>query len=272
VTFALNLALCSESPAVKEQDLYRLSLVMHEYAQLVIPVWAPGGAVDIKAIDRRSRCPRGWRMLLFVDADHESSTLANHTPLSLALPTVGRVYVGLDSGLATGPHSLAESASHEVVEITANPDLARWARVPGTGGAETPVEPADASQETFELRVHGESWPVANFLYPAAFGLENPPGVEGYDHAGRLTAPFTFEAGTMPIRKSAGTSRTSRVRSIACLSRALPKAERCDRPAGKLRRASTDHPGRLAQGPEEKLGMTGRRFGLAVSLIVYPRR
>jgi len=193
MTFALNLALCSESTAVKDRDLYRLSIVLHDYAQLVLPAWAPGGSVDIKAIERRSRCPKGWRMLLFVDAEHESSTLANHTPLSLALPTVGRVYVGIDSGLATGAHSLAESASHEVAEIVANPDLVRWEPVPGTGGAETPVEIADWSQETFEMRALGERWPMANFLHPAAFGLDNPLGIEGYDHAGRLAAPFTFE-------------------------------------------------------------------------------
>src|SRR5690606_32778510 len=49
---------------------------------------------------------------------------------------------------------------------------------------------------------------------------------------------------------------------------ALPGLARCERPSGALARASSDHPGRLAQGPEEKLGLAGRMSGMEAFVIV----
>src|SRR5690606_40742505 len=60
---------------------------------------------------------------------------------------------------------------------------------------------------------------------------------------------------------SAGTSSSWRVRSIARWMRALPGLERCERPTSALASASTVQPGRLAQGPDEKLGLAGFTAG-----------
>src|SRR6266851_2844628 len=57
---------------------------------------------------------------------------------------------------------------------------------------------------------------------------------------------------------------TARERSITSLSLALPASERCERPSAALARPSNVHPGRLAQGPEEKQGLFGRVAGLDV--------
>src|SRR6218665_2459780 len=43
--------------------------------------------------------------------------------------------------------------------------------------------------------------------------------------------------------------------------RALPGLERCERPTSALLSASTAQPGRLAQGPDEKLGFAGFTAG-----------
>src|SRR5690606_28333064 len=86
------------------------------------------------------------------------------------------------------------------------------------------------------------------------------------DHSAISTAPVS-DAGTMPMRQSAGTWRISRVRSIACCSLVLPTLARCERPSGASRSAPRDHPGRLAQGPEEKLGLAGRTSGLEMVVI-----
>src|SRR4029077_8367509 len=67
--------------------------------------------------------------------------------------------------------------------------------------------------------------------------------------------------------KSSGTSSTSRVRSMASFSRALPAFDRCERPRTALRRFSGVHPGRLAQGPDENSGRAGRLAGCAVFVI-----
>src|SRR5690606_9867282 len=86
------------------------------------------------------------------------------------------------------------------------------------------------------------------------------------DHSAISTAPVS-DAGTMPMRQSAGTWRSSRVRSIAYCSLVLPTLARCERPSEASARASSYHPGRLAQGPEEKLGLAGRRSGFEVFVI-----
>ena len=86
--------------------------------------------------------------------------------------------------------------------------------------------------------------------------------------------PITFNtdwAGTMPMWYEAGTWSTSRVRSIARLSFALPIFERCERPRSASVSAERLQPGRLAQGPEEKCGMSGRTVGIAL-LMIYPSR
>src|SRR5579871_4207287 len=53
----------------------------------------------------------------------------------------------------------------------------------------------------------------------------------------------------------------ARVRSITSFSLALPALERCERPRQAPRSASSDHPGRLAQGPDEKQRLAGRACG-----------
>ena len=65
----------------------------------------------------------------------------------------------------------------------------------------------------------------------------------------------------MPMRQSAGTPRMARVRSITSASLALPSLARCERASAASFSASGDQPGRLAQGPEEKYGTTGRVVG-----------
>src|SRR5207237_9360145 len=86
------------------------------------------------------------------------------------------------------------------------------------------------------------------------------------DHSAISTAPVS-EAGTMPIRWAAGTSSTSRVRSIARLSFALPILDRWERPRTASVRVWRLQPGRLAQGPEEECGTDGRTGGIAMDMV-----
>jgi hypothetical protein len=52
---------------------------------------------------------------------------------------------------------------------------------------------------------------------------------------------------------------------------ARPTFDRWERPVSASVRAWKLHPGRLAQGPEEKCGTTGRTPGLGL-VMVYPSR
>src|SRR5580658_2351503 len=50
---------------------------------------------------------------------------------------------------------------------------------------------------------------------------------------------------------------------MAACRRALPSFDRCERPRTADLRFSADHPGRLAQGPDENSARAGRMAGLA---------
>src|ERR1700678_3229420 len=65
---------------------------------------------------------------------------------------------------------------------------------------------------------------------------------------------------------------TSRVRSTASLSLALPIFARCERPRAASLRTEGDQPGRFAHGPEEKQGLTGRTPGAVVAMMSHPFR
>ena len=84
------------------------------------------------------------------------------------------------------------------------------------------------------------------------------------------SAPVS-DAGTMPMRYSAGISRISRVSSIARLSFARPPLERWERPMVASVRICKLQPGRFAHGPEEKCGTLGRTAGFA-TVMIYPSR
>src|SRR5476651_1464917 len=59
---------------------------------------------------------------------------------------------------------------------------------------------------------------------------------------------------------------SARVRSTASTIFFLPSFDRWDRPMAASLRASGVHPGRLAQGPDEKSGRAGRMFGFVIYL------
>src|SRR6185312_4043358 len=62
-----------------------------------------------------------------------------------------------------------------------------------------------------------------------------------------------------------------RVRSTASTIFFLPILERWDRPTAASFSTSGVHPGRLAQGPDEKSGRAGRAFGFVMYPLPYRR-
>ena len=55
--------------------------------------------------------------------------------------------------------------------------------------------------------------------------------------------------------------KIARERSMTSTRRALPGPERWERPSSAASSVESDHPGRFAQGPEEKQGLAGLRIG-----------
>src|SRR5262245_42957792 len=59
---------------------------------------------------------------------------------------------------------------------------------------------------------------------------------------------------------------------MARLSLALPIFARCERPRAASVRTWRLQPGRLAQGPDEKCGVTGRTPGICCAILIHPCR
>src|SRR4051812_14409140 len=79
-------------------------------------------------------------------------------------------------------------------------------------------------------------------------------------HSAISTAPVS-DPGTIPSRQPAGIPSSARERSITSSRRALGPEARWLRASIAPSSAASDQPGRLAQGPEEKFGLWGRRRG-----------
>ena len=92
------------------------------------------------------------------------------------------------------------------------------------------------------------------------------PRAPNSDHIAISIAPVSDPA-TMPTCQSAGTPRIARERSTTSTIRALPIPDRCERPTSAACNAAGDQPGRLAQGPEEKQGLRGRRVGFIAPIL-----
>ena len=77
---------------------------------------------------------------------------------------------------------------------------------------------------------------------------------------------------SIAVRRREAPPGMSRLSWMTCASFALPAADRCDRPSTASERISGVHPGRLAQGPDEKCGRTGRNAGLFILTSLPERR
>lgn len=140
---------------------------------------------------------RNIHPIAFTEGDG-NGTLAEHWWDVMHRGPSARVFVTARSELRLGPHSLCESASHEIVESMIDPFVNLWSEVPGRPGVEMALEVADMTQDTYPVDVDGADWPVANFVTPDYFETRLYPEAERkaflrgggrFDYAGRMTFP-----------------------------------------------------------------------------------
>lgn len=94
--------------------------------------------------------------------------------------------------ISSSPNSVSACASHEACEMAADPSCIRTAVAPN--GDVWALETADPVESDGYL-APGTSVYVSNFVGPAFFGIGTGP----LDKMGRVTAPFTIEAGGYAI-------------------------------------------------------------------------
>ena len=108
-----------------------------------------------------------------------------------------RAFEDSTNGWLAGPESLAAALSHEFCEVVGDATANLWAD--GPRGISHALELCDATQgDTYEI----DGVTVANFLYPAYFGLHAPKHTR-LDHLGLIRKPFETRKGGYQIVRAA---------------------------------------------------------------------
>lgn len=189
----LHVVLVSETPDIKTGELYELAKALRLNGQHCAEAWghAPP-AVDV--IDKLGKIPPGAHPILFIDSTSEKF-LAHHYHDPLRNGPAARVFVPMATGMNRGRGSVAEAASHELVEMMVDPAVNLWVDMPGDPGIQVALENADPVQTHYKARVCGTDWFVSNFVTPFWFNgdLFNPEKAAEFrrrggkfDHSGEL--------------------------------------------------------------------------------------
>lgn len=134
--------------------------------------------------------------VVFMDKDGDPGVLADHYYDWGRPGPAARVYVDDASELNSGPYSVSEAASHEIVEALIDPQINLWVDHPRLDmkGYQMALEIADMVQDTYQIDVPGIGlWLVSNFVYPDYFktmGLyHHSEELTALDHLGTIRVP-----------------------------------------------------------------------------------
>lgn len=165
----MQVILISLTSLVSQRDLYKLAPALERNGRHCVDYW--GGrppAVDVGASEWK--LPAGAMPIFFIDGgDLAGTAQATHYFDPLRGKPAARVYVGKSTGFNEGQYSVAELASHELVEALADPRLDRWLPHPSRENVEIAVEIADPVQTHYLVSAHGTAWKMCNFITPAYF-------------------------------------------------------------------------------------------------------
>jgi len=168
----------------------------------------------------------GARKIHFFDSAHQAGDYGWHIVEAQGLP-YAHVFadpsLAAGSGWISGTDSISSAASHEALEMLADPAAneysfngARrmWAR-----------EVCDAVQaDTYRILAHGLRVPVSNFALPAFF----KPWADGpYDHLGVLKEPFSLAKGGYAVVERATPTREREAKRLeVAFDEAMPAWKR----------------------------------------------
>lgn len=184
------IALISDTQLVSPADLYKLGLALELNGQHCAAAWDKE-APAIVVIDREDKLPAGAHPFVFVDEASDQGWLAVHYFDPVRQVPAARVFVPTASGFNDGTASVAEAASHEVVEAMVDPRVNLWLPHPGPGraGVEMALEIADMPQDHYFVEAAGTRWRMSNFVNQFYFEPGYlPPGTK-VDHLGSLSGP-----------------------------------------------------------------------------------
>jgi len=197
-------ALITTTKLVSEQDLWRMGKALEQNVAHCCKAHQIYEPVAIVPIDKESHLPVDCYPVVMVDEGGEGGIVGEHWFDRKRQIPAARVLVQRATALSSGPYSVSEIASHEILEQLCNPMLAVWKPHPvparARAGVEVAHEVCDPTQDHYVIRADGTDWNVSNFVTPFWFMTSyvgNPQAVkaledsEGYglDWLKRLKTP-----------------------------------------------------------------------------------
>jgi len=174
-------------------DLTKFVAAMQKYVDTCYsPHWGRQGTVQLT--ETHDAVPNTWSLVFFDDAD-QPGALAYHD--EEGHEPVSKVFVKttLDDG-----QLVSVSATHELVEMLADPPANRYASGANwqTMFAFEVADPVEG--DSFDV----DGFQMSNFVLPSWFESDPFSGTSQYDFMGKLTTPFTLDAGGYAIVTRAG--------------------------------------------------------------------
>ena len=194
------IAVINQSTVVSDDDVRDTTAALQiQLSRDFVPAWGLDGTLVF--YKKGEQIPAGAWQLVVLDNSPQADALGFHDLTSDGLP-IGKVFAktDLDSG-----SSWTVTASHELLEMRADPDICRCVLI--DSGRLYALEVGDAPEDDqFGYQIDGVL--VSDFVYPSWFESFWKPGQVQFDYGKHINAPFEILTGGyigyMDIRSSTG--------------------------------------------------------------------
>lgn len=182
----ITVSVINASSVVSDDDCRALvAALQKQVSQDFAPVW--GIDANLVFVPKNATPAAGTWWLSILDNTDRAGVLGHHDLTPDGLP-VGKSFAGTDQHYG---HSWTVTASHELLEMLADPDINLTVFVhPAQGnGTLYAYEVCDPCQDdSFGYDIDGIK--VCDFVYPAYFQTFRQPGSTRFDHLGKLQKPL----------------------------------------------------------------------------------
>ncbi len=187
----IQIAFVNQSAALSDSEFQRIAAALQTQVHRdFLPVWGVDAAIVPVA---PNRIPADHWVLAFLDDADQSNALGYHDLTPKGLP-MGKAFVR--TTLADGGQ-ISVTASHEMLEMLADPDINLVAEVDNASGEPEKFyayEVCDACEDdSFGYEIGGVR--VSDFVFPAFFESFRAPRSARFDFGGHVTAPFQILPG-----------------------------------------------------------------------------
>ena len=200
--------LVNESASISDSDVVAMAAALNtQFARDFCPAYRIP-ALPVKAFGADDLIPDGYWCLYFVDNVSDADALGYHTDENGTIYANIEVAVILKYGCgilstpagADSPDSVSSVASHELLEMAADPKVDLWApTVMPISGVAQALEVSDPCQESYYSI---DDVQVSDFVLPAYWLLDQPAGTR-FDFLGALPAAFALAPGGYAVVRGA---------------------------------------------------------------------